>query len=118
HSHRFLPGAPVRAAPRCRHSVPVRARRAWALRRRADSADPPNAGDPALRWLARPIVQGSAIESLRAFVCNLADPHRSDVPATEGAGVAHVDSDLRAVRVAVARVAWRSVACGRARAIV
>ncbi len=45
----------------------------------------PDAGDPALRRLPRPVVQGSAVEPVGAAVRRVADPDRADVPATQGA---------------------------------
>ena len=60
-----LPDAALRAAAGGRHSVPVRAGRTRPLRRRADPADPADAGDPALRRLPRPHVQGGAVQSVR-----------------------------------------------------
>ncbi len=87
-----LSHAALRAAAGGRNPVPVRARRIRALRRRADSADPADARDPALRRLSRPHVQGGAIQPVGAAVRGVVAPDRADVPAKEGAGVAHLDS--------------------------
>ena len=89
-----------------------------ALRRRARSADPADAGGPALRRLPRTIVQGGAIQPVGAAVRRVVPADRADVPAAQGARVAPVDSDLGPIHAPLARAARRSPALARAAAVV
>ena len=115
---RVLSHAALRALAGGRHSLRVRPVGVRPLRRHARAAHPADAGDPPLRRLPRPHVQGSAVQSLGAAVRHFAAADRADVPAAQGSGMAHLDPRVGSVRAPVARAARRSVAVGRALAVV